>query len=102
LGEADQHFLSTPVDLFDPSMGTLLGVSESVSGSLTWDPSEPGEQLFLVLAKRARAGLSLVRTVAVLINVNLSGAAGFPSSGVRGGGKKASALRNELLSNRSR
>jgi hypothetical protein len=65
-GEPDQHFLSTPFDLFDRSLGTLLGVSESVSGSLTWDPGDGGEQLFLRWRKRARASFSLVRTRAVL------------------------------------
>ena len=50
-GETDQHFLSTPFDLFDPSLGTLLSVGENVTGSPTWDPGDSSEQLLLVLAK---------------------------------------------------
>ena len=33
-GNADQHFLSTPFDVCDPLMGTLLGVKDVVSRSL--------------------------------------------------------------------
>ena len=61
-GDADQLFLSTPFDLFDPSLGTLTGVSESVSGSLTWSPGDSDQELLLALAKQARASFSSVRS----------------------------------------
>jgi hypothetical protein len=51
-GDADQHFMNSPFDLFDPSLGTLTGVAESATGSLTWDFGEDaGETLLLALAK---------------------------------------------------
>src|SRR5882757_2321354 len=31
-GSADQDYLSTPFDLFDPSLGTLTSVTETVTG----------------------------------------------------------------------
>jgi hypothetical protein len=78
-GDADQHFLSTPFDLFDASMGTLTSVSESVSGSLTWDPGDPGEQLLLALAKTGASQFFFGSQTGdpQVINVNLTGAGGF-------------------------
>lgn len=54
-GGTDTHFLSSPFARFDPKLGTLLGVSESVSGPLTWSPGDLGETLLLVLQRQARA-----------------------------------------------
>ena len=50
-GAPDQNFLSTPFDLFHPSLGTLTSVGESVSGSLTWTPGASDQELLLVLGK---------------------------------------------------
>ena len=76
-GEADQHFFSTAFNLFDPSLGTLLSVAESVTGSPTWTPADSGDQLLLVLTLTggsqfifASGGGSQV------INVDLSGVGG--------------------------
>ena len=66
-GDADQHFLSSPFDLFDPSLGTLTGVSESVSGSLTWDFGDTGQtHLALCWRRRARASFSSAQAREVL------------------------------------
>jgi hypothetical protein len=76
-GDVDQNFLSTPFDLFDPSLGTLLGVAENVTGSPTWDPGDSSEQLLLVLAKTGVSQFIFASgSGAQAINVNLSGAGG--------------------------
>jgi hypothetical protein len=61
-GDADQHFMNSPFDLFDPSLGTLTGVAESVTGWLTWDFGEDTrDTLLLAPAKMARARFHLRR-----------------------------------------
>jgi hypothetical protein len=65
-GDADQHFLSSPFDLFDPSLGTLTGVSESVSGSLTLDLATLGKRSCLCWRRRARASFSSAQAREVL------------------------------------
>jgi hypothetical protein len=93
-GEPDQHFLSTPFDLFDPSLGTLLGVSESVSGSLTWDPGDGGEQLLLALAKTGASQFFFGSDTGgpQVIDVSLTGAAGFQDPGFVGVGTTQESL----------
>ena len=78
-GDADQHFLSSPFDLFDPSLGTLMGVSESVSGSLTWDFGDTGQTLLLVLAKTGASQFFFSSGAGGSqgIDVSLTGAGGF-------------------------
>jgi hypothetical protein len=78
-GDADQHFLSSPFDLFDPSLGTLTGVSESVSGSLTWDFGDTGQTLLLVLAKTGASQFFFSSDAGGSqgIDVSLTGAGGF-------------------------
>ena len=78
-GDADQHFLSSPFDLFDPSLGTLTGVSESVSGSLTWDFGDTGQTLLLVLAKTGASQFFFSSGAGGSqgIDVSLTGAGGF-------------------------
>jgi hypothetical protein len=76
-GDADQHFFSTPFDLFDPSLGTLLSVAESVTGSPTWNPADSGDQLLLVLTLTGVSQFIFASGGgAQAINVNLSGAGG--------------------------
>ena len=78
-GALDQYFLSTPFDLFDPSLGTLTGVSESVSGSLTWDFGDTGQTLLLVLAKTGASQFFFSSGAGGSqgIDVSLTGAGGF-------------------------
>jgi hypothetical protein len=79
-GDADQNVLSTPFDLFDPSLGTLTGVAESVTGSLTWDFGEDiGQTLLLALQKTGASQFFLSSGMVgnQVINVSLSGAGGF-------------------------
>jgi hypothetical protein len=48
-GGVNRSFNSTPVDLFDGSLGTLQNVTESVTGSIVWDPgSAPPETKLIV------------------------------------------------------
>jgi hypothetical protein len=71
-------------------MQTLLGVSERVSGSLTWDPGHPREQLLLARAKTGGSQFSFASDTGgpQVINVNLSGAAGFQAPGFVGREKR--------------
>jgi hypothetical protein len=78
-GETDQHFLSSPFALFDPKLGTLLQVGESVTGPLTWSPGDSGERLLLVLGKTGASQFFFGSESGdpQVINVSLSGAGGF-------------------------
>jgi hypothetical protein len=80
-GDADTHYPSTPFDLFDPSLGTLLSASEFVTGQLTWDTADAnGTRLFLSLGKTfASQSFLSGATGSQVINVSLNGAAGFPA-----------------------
>jgi hypothetical protein len=79
-GSADQEFLGTPFMSFDPSLGTLQGVAESITGSLTWFPSDPGEQLLFVaeLTSASQFFPASPTGGATPINVGLNGV-GIPS-----------------------
>lgn len=79
-GEADQNFLSSPFALFDPKLGTLLSVNESVSGSLTWDfGNDIGDTLLLASGKTGASQFFLSSGAGGSqdITVNLNGVAGF-------------------------
>jgi hypothetical protein len=78
-GAPDQNFLSTPFDLFHPSLGTLTSVGESVSGSLTWTPGASDQELLLVLGKTGTSQFfsGSESGEAQVINVSLTGAGGF-------------------------
>ena len=66
-GEADQNFLSSPFALFDPKLGTLLSVNESVSGSLTWEfGNDTGDTLLLASGKTGASQFFLSSGPAVL------------------------------------
>ena len=78
-GAPDQNFLSTPFDLFHPSLGTLTSVGKSVSGSLTWTPGASDQELLLVLGKTGTSQFfsGSESGEAQVINVSLTGAGGF-------------------------
>jgi hypothetical protein len=78
-GALDTHFLSTPFVLFDPKLGTLLSVSESVTGPLTWSPGASGQELLLVLGKTGTSQFFFGSESGdpQVINVGLDGAGGF-------------------------
>ena len=46
-GSATQSFQIPSFDQFDPSLGTLLSVNESVTGSVTWSPNADAQFLSL-------------------------------------------------------
>jgi hypothetical protein len=48
-GSTDQDFDSTQFPKFDQSLGTLTKVNESLTGSATWSPGDPGEILTFIL-----------------------------------------------------
>jgi hypothetical protein len=86
--------MNSPFDLFDPSLGTLTGVAESVTGSLTWDFGEDaGETLLLALAK---TGASQIFTLggdgSQVIVVSLNGAGNCGLSNRRVPGLREAAL----------
>jgi hypothetical protein len=52
VGRSGSDFSQLPLAFFDLKLGTLLSVSESVSGSLTWDfGADTGDTLLLALGK---------------------------------------------------
>jgi PEP-CTERM motif len=80
-GSADADYLSTPFDLFDPSLGTLTSVTETVTGPLTWLPGDPGEELRLVssLSGTGQVFFAFATGGATPINVNLNAVAPAPT-----------------------
>jgi PEP-CTERM motif len=93
-GDSDQHFLSTPFDLFDPSLGTLLSAGEFVTGPLTWDFGDAnGTPLFLSLRKTdAFQSFTSGANGSQVINVSLNGAAGFQAPQFLGPGTTQESL----------
>jgi hypothetical protein len=94
-GDADTNYLSTPFDLFDPSFGTLTGVAESVTGSLTWNfGDDTGETLLLALAKTGASQFSLSSGPggSQVIAVSLNGAGGFQDPAFLGPGTTQESL----------
>jgi hypothetical protein len=80
-GSADADYLSAPFELFDPSLGTLTGVTETVTGPLTWLPSDPGEDLRLVssLSGSGQVFFASATGGPTPINVNLNAVAPAPT-----------------------
>jgi hypothetical protein len=79
-GDADQNFLSSPFALFDPKLGALLSVSESVTGPLTWNFGDSlGDTLLLAMGKTGASQffLSSDASGSQDITVGLSGAGTF-------------------------
>jgi hypothetical protein len=93
-GDADQLFLSTPFDLFHPSLGTLASVNESVSGSLTWSPGASGQELLLALGLTGATQFFFGSQSGdpQVINVSLNGAGGFQDPAFVGTGTRQESL----------
>jgi hypothetical protein len=74
-GTGDDDYVSTPFDLFNPSLGQLTLVTESITGPLTWSTNNPGEQLQLI-AMLTSAGQLVSASVtgsATHVKVSLNG-----------------------------
>src|ERR1700722_19345053 len=78
-GSGDENYLSTPFDLFDPSLGTLTLVTETITGPLTWLPTDPGEGLRLttLLTSAAQIVPASVTGGATPFKVSLNGVSVF-------------------------
>jgi hypothetical protein len=92
-GDADQHFMNSPFDLFDPSLGTLTGVAESVTGSLTWDfGDDPGKRSCLRGGNGREPDFHLRREGSQVIAVRLNRAGNCGLSNRRVPGLREAAL----------
>jgi hypothetical protein len=80
-GSTDQDFDSTQFAQFNPLLGVLTSIQESVTGSATWLTSFPGDTLILntKLIPSSQMFSSSVTGGPSVIQVNINGVSVFPS-----------------------
>jgi hypothetical protein len=88
-GSATQSFQIPLFDQFDPSLGTLLSVNESVTGSVTWSPNADAQFLSLsILTIDARESFKgSIDGHPQVIEVNLTSGKGFSDQAFIGRGQ---------------
>jgi PEP-CTERM motif len=81
-GDTNRDILSSPFPGFDPSLGTLLSVAESASGSTTWTPGGRSADLLMLLQRTlAIQRVSSLSGDPQIVDISLKGVSSFGFKG---------------------